>query len=102
MFDPHFCGNIVAKITQKLTQSKLDLEGGYLMRTIRETRVMLSSALSSPTMPSFLRSDRCKSVLSPVIDHLESAEKWEVNYERTNHDITRFLGLFFAALISLE
>ncbi len=71
------------------------------MRTIRETRVMLNSVLSSSAMPSFLRSDRCKSALSPVITHLESAEKWEVNLYQ-DYGITHFLGLFLSDIKALE
>lgn len=96
-----FCVFVFSTLTPKSTQSQLDLEGGYLMRTIRETRVMLNSVLSSPTMPSFLRSDRCKSALSPVIEHLESAEKWEVNLYQ-DHGITHFMGLFYADIKALQ
>ncbi len=71
------------------------------MRTIRETRVMLNSVLSSPVMPSFLQSGECKAALSSVIAHLESAEKWEVNLYQ-DHGITRFLGLFLSDVQALE
>ena len=71
------------------------------MRTIRETRVMLNSVLSSPVMPSFSQSVECKAALSSVIAHLESAEKWEVNLYQ-DYGITRFLGLFLSDVQALE
>jgi hypothetical protein len=93
--------------SQISTQTKLDLEGGYLARTIRETRVMLNSALKSRAMPDFLRSDQCTSALSSVIAHLESAERWEAKIWEVygcqdHHTITRFLDLFLADVATLD
>jgi hypothetical protein len=83
------------------TQSKLDLEGGFLLRTIRETRVMLNSFSSSPAMPLVLRSEPCKSVLSSVVASLESAEKLEVNLYQ-DYGITRCMQLFLSDVQALE
>jgi hypothetical protein len=77
------------------------------MRTIRETRVMLNSALKSRAMPDFLRSDRCASALSSVSALLESAEQWEVILwevwaYQDHRSITRFLHRFLADVATLN
>jgi hypothetical protein len=100
----------------KTPQSKLDLEGGYLIHTIRETRVMLNSFLdipppkkSIPAIPSFSQSDRdrftrCKEALLTAVAHLESAEKWEVLLNETHGiaQVCEFLRQFCDSVRNLQ
>lgn len=76
------------------------------MRTMKETRIMLNAVLGSAAMPSFLRSDICKSAIFSVISHLQSAEKWEVmlNQPRSSTVVqcTHFMEEFRKDVTALE